>query len=403
MIILNKGQQEVSDAAVKWFNNSSDRLFQFDGKAGTGKSVVLNDIVRRLNLTQEQVLPMAFTGQAAIVMRTKGMVGACTCHSGLFEPVEEVIIDKDTGKPVMDEQFNVPLTSLKFVPKSFFGSPIRLIIIDEGWTVPKSFRPFIEATGIKTIVAGDSGQLPPIAEEPGYLVGGRIYHLTELMRQSSDSPLIYLANLAREGKKIDVGTYGNVRVIYEDDLVDSMFVNSEIVLCGKNITREKINNYVRHDIRHIDTDFPCYGERLICRKNSWKKELDGISLANGLVGTVMKPPSIERFVANKELVIDFKPDLLDRCFEDLVINYDYLNIIGDPKTKEYMKKSKYVRGELMEYAYGSTVHLAQGSEYSTGMYFEEYLHPDTQSNLNYTAITRFKQNMVYVKRRPKMW
>jgi len=57
----------------------------------------------------------------------------------------------------------------------------------------------------------------------------------------------------------------------------------------------------------------------------------------------------------------------------------------------------------MEYAYGSTVHLAQGSEYSTGMYFEEYLHPDTQSNLNYTAITRFKQNMVYVKRRPKMW
>ena len=223
------------------------------------------------------------------------------------------------------------------------------------------------------------------------------------MRQSSDSPLIYLANLAREGKKIDVGTYGNVRVIYEDDLVDSMFVNSEIVLCGKNITREKINNYVRHDIRHIDTDFPCYGERLICRKNNWKKELDGISLANGLVGTVMKPPSIERFVANKELVIDFKPDLLDRCFEDLVINYDYLNIIGDPKTKEYMKKSKYVRGELMEYAYGSTVHLAQGSEYSTGMYFEEYLHPDTQSNLNYTAITRFKQNMVYVKRRPKMW
>ena len=97
MIILNRGQQEVSDAAVKWFNNSSDRLFQFDGKAGTGKSVVLNDIVRRLNLTQEQVLPMAFTGQAAIVMRTKGMVGACTCHSGLFEPVEEVIIDKDTG------------------------------------------------------------------------------------------------------------------------------------------------------------------------------------------------------------------------------------------------------------------------------------------------------------------
>ena len=55
----------------------------------------------------------------------------------------------------------------------------------------------------------------------------------------------------------------------------------------------------------------------------------------------------------------------------------------------------------MEYAYASTVHLSQGSEYKYGTYFEEYMSPTIQNNLNYTAITRFKSSMVYVKRRPK--
>lgn len=399
MIILNDGQQKVSDAAVDWYWNSSDTLFQFDGKAGTGKSVVLNDIVSRLRLNPENILPMAYTGQAAIVMRTKGMAGACTCHSGLFEPIETPLIDKNTGKVVIDEQFNVPITTIKFTPKSFFNSKIRLFIIDEAWTVPKSFRRHIENTGIKTIVAGDSGQLPPIADDPAYLVDGKIYHLDQLMRQSSDSPLIYLANRAREGKSIEPGQYGYTVVVYDDEVNDLMLSFSNIVLCGTNKTRDTVNQYVRNNIYGFKSDFPHYGERLICRKNNWKKELDGISLANGLVGTVTSPPSIDNFI-DGQLVLDFKPDLLTNSFTNLKVNYDYLNTVHGP-LKDKIKNSKFTRGELMEYAYASTVHLSQGSEYKYGMYFEEYMSPNIQNNLNYTAITRFKSSMVYVKRRPR--
>ena len=399
MIILNEGQQKVSDAAVDWYWNSSDTLFQFDGKAGTGKSVVLNDIVSRLMLKPENVLPMAYTGQAAIVMRTKGMMGACTCHSGLFEPVEEPLIDNVTGKVVMDEQFNVPITTMRFIPKSFFNTNIKLMIIDEAWTVPKSFRKVIENTGIKTIVAGDSGQLPPVADEPAYLVDGKIYHLDQLMRQNADSPLIYLANRAREGKPIEIGQYGYTTVIYDDEVNDMMLSFANIVLCGKNKTRDYVNKYSRHNIYGFDTDYPMYGERLICRKNNWKKDVDGISLANGLVGTVSRPPSIDNY-NDKLLVLDFKPDLLDNSFINLKINYDYLNAPYGP-LKDQIKNSKFAKGEMMEYAYASTVHLSQGSEYRFGVYFEEFLSPTIQSNLNYTAITRFKSSMVYVKRRPR--
>ena len=224
MIVLNQEQQAISDAAVDWYKNSSDLLFQYDGEAGTGKSVVLFDIVQRLGLTPDQILPMAYTGAATIVMRTKGFTNACTCHSGLFIPVQEVSKDPVTGEVLMDKQFNTPIVTWKFIPKDFTNSYIKLIIIDEAWMVPRSFRKYIEDTGIKVIATGDSGQLPPVSDAPAYLVDGKIYHLTQLMRQAESSPLIYLAHRARRGLPIECGLYGKDALVIFDDEVDNELI-----------------------------------------------------------------------------------------------------------------------------------------------------------------------------------
>ena len=76
MIVLNKSQKKIVDAATYWFHNSSELVFQYTGAAGTGKSVVLNEIIRRLGLSQEEILPMSFTGTAALAMRSKGLYNA---------------------------------------------------------------------------------------------------------------------------------------------------------------------------------------------------------------------------------------------------------------------------------------------------------------------------------------
>ena len=399
MFILNEEQQAISDAAVTWFRNSSDLLFQYDGEAGTGKSVVLFDIVRRLGLSEDQILPMAYTGAATIVMRTKGFTNACTCHSGLFIPVQEIAKDPATGETLMDKQFNTPIVKWKFIPRDFRDSPVRLIIIDEAWMVPKSFRKHIEATGIKVIATGDSGQLPPVADDPAYLVDGNIYHLQQLMRQAEGSPLIYLAHRARRGLPIECGLYGkDVLVIFDDEVDNNLIAKSNVVLCGTNKTRDAINSRVRYQILNKFNDFPEYGERLICRKNDWSMTIQGISLANGLVGTVVRPPEIGSY-NGKELVIDFLPDLLPIPFTDLKISHQYLN--ASHQEREKLKLSPYIKGELMEYAYAITVHLSQGSEYNCGIYFEENLGINLQNNLNYTAITRFKHQMIYAVHRFK--
>lgn len=399
MFQLNKTQQYIVDQAVEWYQNSSDTLFQFDGPAGTGKSVVLNSIVKKLKLKNRQILPMAYSGQAAIVMRTKGLINACTLHSGLFNIFLGPMVDSITGATIMNEKLNTPVLEWKFEPKFIDPFETKLIIVDEAWMVPKRFKKLIDNTKIKTIVAGDSSQLPPIKDEPAYLTSGKIYHLTELMRQSENSPLIYLANRARQGLPIENGMYSNmVCVLYDDELEDYLLEASDVILTCKNNTRDYYNNYYRHNILHYYEDYPHYGERLICRKNNWKINIDGISLANGLTGMVDREPDISTF-DKKKLEIWFKPDVLGESFP-ISINYKFLN--ANHYEKEKIKSSKYTRNDLLEYAYASTVHLSQGSEYSTGIYIEDYMQ-NIQNALNYTAITRFKNGMVYVKHRPKFW
>jgi len=399
-IVLNQGQSIAVNAAVDWYHHSSEQTFQIAGYAGTGKSVVLNEVVKRLHLKQEEILPMAYTGQATCILRLRGLKNARTCHSGLFVPIKTTLKD-EFGNVIKDKQFNVPIVKWTFVPKDLSASGIKLIVLDEAWMIPKYFRKYIDDTGIKVLASGDQGQLPPVGDNPGYLVDGIIYYLTELMRQAEDSPLVYLANRARQGLSIECGMYGSdVLVIFDDELDNDIISRSGIVLCGKNSTRDNINTRFRHDILHIDVDYPTYGERVICRKNNWEKEIDGIALVNGLTGSIITPPDIGRF-NGETMFIDFQPDLLSHPFTDLEINHRYLN--ATHQQKEDLKINPYLRGERFEYAYGSTVHLAQGSEYYCGTYIEEYMRSDMQNALNYTAITRFKKKMVYVKSKPKFW
>ena len=399
MFVLNECQNMVVNLAVEHCLHSSEQVFEFAGEAGTGKSVVLFEIVKRLGLKPHEVLAMAPTGQAAIIMRTKGFVNATSIHSALFEFVD--IIDTDNnGNPIMNKYYNTPKIIRQFVPKKSLPSYIKLMIIDEGGMVPDYLKPIILKFGIKVIVAGDLGQLPPVKSNPAFLYGDNILELTQLMRQCENSPIVYLARRARRGLPIHCGIYGNnVLVINEDDLDDEMIRNSDIVLCGTNKTRDTINTHIRRDILGINNTLPVYGDRLICRKNNWNIEVSGISLANGLVGTVTSSPNVGCF-DGKIFNIDFKPDLLNTSFTNIDCDYKYF--VADPKDRERIKNDKFSKGNKFEYAYCSTTHLSQGSEYRGGIYIEENLG-GIQNNLNYTGITRFRNFLIYVKKNKKKY
>jgi hypothetical protein len=141
------------------------------------------------------------------------------------------------------------------------------------------------------------------------------------------------------------------------------------------------------------------GEKLICRKNDWRMESGGINLTNGLCGRVMNQPDVSSF-DGKCFRIDFMPDLNPVPFLNIPIDYEFFT--ADNARRRDMKAFNYCNGEAFEFGYVQTVHLAQGSQWRTGVYFEEYL-PSNNNQLNYTALSRFQSKCFYVKKNRKYW
>ena len=394
MIAFNEGQCTVIREAMNWYYNSSEQIFQFAGNPGTGKSLVLGEIIHRLGLEMNEVAPMAYTGAAAIVMRMKGLINASTIHSWLYEPVKVPATDEN-GYPILDSYFNKPIMTIKFIPKELFG--IKLIVIDEASMVPMSMKKEILRRGIKIIATGDLDQLPPIADTPAFLVDGNVMILNEIMRQEEGSAIIYLSQRAKLGLPISLGMYNNVWVTTEDQLTPELLLSSDILLCARNNTRDRFNKYIREDLLGIHSTLPIFGDKLICRKNNHNIQTAGIELANGLLGRVANQPDVAGF-DGKTFKIDFVPDLLDAKFEQLQCDYTYFT--ASYEQRKALKNLKYDTGEKFELGYASTVHLAQGSQFRNGIYIEEYMG-DISNALNYTALTRFSNMCIYVKQKPK--
>lgn len=394
--MLNQGQQLISDMAYDWFYHGTDQVFEIDGLAGTGKSFLMGQILKRLGLNKNQYMPMAYTGQAAIVMRTKGFTTAKSIHASLYEVVEVEDVSELT------KAYGLPTKHKEFRKRLFIDPDVRLFFIDEAYMVPDYMVEDILSFGIKVIVCGDCHQLPPIGGKPAFLIGSKVHHLTQIMRQSENDPILYIANRAMKGLPIHNGMYGNnVLVAYDDELTPQMIAKAESIICGTNNTRYNMNSYIR-SLAGINSYLPIFGERIICRQNNWDIAVDGISLSNGLCGTVVSNPDPSNFNIDGTFTIDFKPDLCNNVFYKIPVNYNYFiaNYEERKQIKEDYKKG-WMQGELFEFAYASTTHLAQGAEYGGGIYIEEFLRSQIQNQLNYTGITRFKKWLIYLKKRTK--
>ena len=220
---------------------------------------------------------------------------------------------------------------------------------------------------------------------------------------TKNSAIIYLCQRAKHGLPIHTGVYGNEVIVLEEKdfeaIAPQIFQTAGVVLCGKNETRSKYTDIIRHQILGKTSKLPDMGEKLICRKNDWRISSGGINLTNGLCGRVMNQPDVSSF-DGKCFRIDFMPDLNPVPFLNVPVDYKFFT--ADNARRKDMKAFNYCNGEAFEFGYVQTVHLAQGSQWRTGVYFEEYL-PSNNNQLHYTALSRFRSKCIYVKKNRKYW
>ena len=404
MIILNADQSQADKKIKDWFFNGTRQVFVLTGYAGTGKTSLLkHTVLESLGLVDgESAAFVTPTGKAATVLIKKG-VTACTVHRLIYQSqtIEQEV--EVNGKKVKVER-------LIFRRRDSIDKSIKLIVLDEASMVSDDMLLDILNFGVKVLLCGDNAQLPPVEGFNTYLKNPD-YTLTQIVRQQEDNPIIRLSQLAREGKFVPYGSYGDKAFVLNGRRFTGaqrarLLNKAEQIICGLNSTRVKINDEVRA-IRGYEGLLPQNGEKLICTYNNWEQYIDGemrFNLVNGIIGTAIDP-----FYDTEQGMgfTQFKPDFLDEnCPEALPFDIGiFENGRFRYKHGDYFAKFNE-DGEAIgaftlnrfEYGYCISCHKSQGSEFNSAIVFDEsYAFREDSPRWLYTAITRAKEKLIIIK------
>lgn len=402
-VILNAEQTQAEKRICEWFKTSMRQTFVLTGYAGTGKTTLLKHAVcEALELVPDKSAAFVTpTGKAATVLIKKG-IPACTVHRLIYQSIieeQEMLLN---GKKIKVEK-------LTFKRRESIDKSIKLIILDEASMVSDEVLFDILNFGVKVLLCGDDAQLPPVEGFNTYL---KIpdFSLTEIVRQQQDNPIIHLSRLAREGRHIPYGNYGDKAFVisrrnFTGEKRKRLMLRAEQIICGLNKTRSAVNNEVRQYLGY--SGLPHDGEKLICTVNNWEQFIDAemrFNMVNGIIGTAIEPFFDEpNFIGFTQ----FKPDFLDeRCPEALpfdlgiFIDGEYRYRHGDyfERFNEDGEATGAFTLNRFEYGYCISCHKAQGSEFSSAIVFDEsYAFKEDAHRWLYTAITRAKDKLIIVR------
>ena len=410
--ILTADQSEAASLIEEWFFHRNTQIFVLCGYAGTGKTFLVDHVVRRLGLVAgESAVFVAPTGKAASVLIRAG-VPAGTVHSLIYTREEDIEVDEN-GE-VISERF------LRFVKKEKIDAKIRLIVLDETSMVSDDVLRDLLSFGVKCLCCGDPAQLPPVGG-CNTLLAMPVITLKEIVRQEENA-IVRLAERVRAGGVPRYGTFGCVEVIPRRECTaavrEKLFSEADQIIVGTNRTRAAVNREVRL-MRGIAEDrlLPAEGEKLVCTLNDWGKTLDergDFHLVNGIIGTC----SDVRGQLDGLGLLDFKPDFLPDTLEELPFDtgiftqgryhHGYGNkacllsngILVHESNSEMLRRFKVRREDTVcrfEFAYAVTCHKAQGSEYDNVVVIDESHVFENRSAWLYTAVTRAKKKLTIIR------
>ncbi|MCK4746786.1 MAG: AAA family ATPase, partial [Bacteroidales bacterium] len=387
-------------------------IMMVKGYAGTGKTTLVNSLVKTLASVKQKSILLAPTGRAAKVLSAYTHHQAWTIHKKIYrqksgrDGLGEFVLDRNLHKQtyfIVDEASMIGDRS----PDSVFGSGDLL----------RDLLDYIEHGSMcRLILVGDTAQLPPVGleispalsrermEELGYRV--REIEMTDVIRQTQDSGILHNATSIR--KLITEGTadyprfnfeaFNDITMLSGTDLLDAISSSYDrfgtgdtIVVTRSNKRANKFNAGIRSQILWREEQVSP-GDLLMVVKNNyfWKDENNRIDfIANGDIVKVVRVLRTEESHGHRFAnVLVSLPDYNDLELEAKVmldvidldapsLNYDqqrtlYMSVAEDyPETNNRKQMAikiatdPYYNSLQVKFAYAVTCHKSQGGQWKS--------------------------------------
>lgn len=363
-------QNRAIDRIVEWYGEEGNLEIYIAGYAGVGKSTCVAEAISRIKSKYgiKHVKTAAYTGKAAHVLKKKGNEGAQTIHSLIYKCVPKY---DEKGRETGDFEF---VRNEKILAD--------LVVLDEISMVSNEIAEDFRKFSVKCIILGDPAQLPPINGEGAFTNREPDIFLKEIHRQSLESPILVLANMARQGIPLPIGfDEGGVKVLPLTTETEEYLHNSETqVLCGLNRIRWKVTQLMRQRLGYTEP-FPMAGERIICCKNNKDK-----GLFNGAMGEIQKIEMANSGAYKMKANIE---------------GADYKNLMVDPFMFKQHFEPNPIKGdwkkkwEMADWGLVLSTHKAQGSGFPHVTLIEnsDSFRENKWKHL-YTSITRAESGLI---------
>lgn len=448
-------QEKTIEKLADFLLSPSDRqVFMLCGYAGTGKTTLISALVRTLVQLERRVVLLAPTGRAAKVFSNYSGKSAHTIHKCIYR---QKSIVNNTVFTLADNRWRNTLFIVDEASMIAAGGA-------SGFGSGALFDDLVEyvysGDGCSLLLLGDTAQLPPVGEvlSPAlsceylrsmFLDAVRV-EMTQVMRQSNDSGILYNATMLRE--IISQGTVGqfpqirfdgfaDVCRVSGDELIEAIEssyseagINETIILCRSNKRANVYNDGIRRRILYREDELN-RGDLLMVVKNNyyWREELgkEDASLlekidfiANGDVAEIVRVGGVEEMYGFRYADVTLSFVDYDDCEMDVKIMLntltsespsltrdenerlfaavwdDYPEIRSKRKRMEEIRKNPYYNALQVKYGYAVTCHKAQGGQWRRVFIDQGFVAADGYDadyyRWLYTAFTRATERLYLV-------
>jgi exodeoxyribonuclease-5 len=401
---LSEDQEKALDL-VDEFMKSNKKHMVIGGVAGSGKSSIIPYIINKYNTSKKwfedinEVECCAYTGKAVMVLKRKGVVAAKTLHSFLYH--SQISKNEETGEPIVvyKEKHD----------DYFYG--VKLLIVDESSMMTQDMFNLINRKSFKTLYIGDHFQLPPVKDDFNIMLKPD-FKMERVLRQNEDNPIIQLAEMARNGKSIPLGTYGTSKHTLKFNKEE--LLNYDNIVVWTNKTKDYINELIREQMG-FPANIPQINEKMIVKVNCQAK-----NIFNGQIVYLMNQPKknkkggwevefVDELAYNDPFVMA-QTNQCTKAIASIHLSKEELDRIRTTpkKWKQYKIPNtefvKFVPDEEMtpyqihlDWGYAITCHQAQGSSWSNVAIMLDkkmkYIVKDGYNRWLYTAITRAEDSV----------